>query len=591
MRPRVRARGPHEVAAGRRPGADASSTPVDDVAPPRELVAFDRIGCAADDPGRAEIGRVALEVDAGVDPDDVAGLQLDRLRRSRDTSHLDRRPTRRHHLEHRIDGVRGRAALGDGVEERARDGRRLDAGDARAAAPTAIACSLMRCAISMQRSSSSVLTSFAGPSTTLASQTAPLAERRPQRERARRRGRSAPSPSDATSACAPSSVSTAIHSSTTGRARHPRGTVCSRRGAVVVGAQHRDRAPRRGARTDRPQADVRRSGTRRCSAPQHTSVSTPAAVHRRARPWRCARRSCDRSRSRRRNGASGQARRTPTSQRAAAGRDRRVRRWCRWPREREHPTHAARARPCATARRGTSSGSESLAQTAGRNVARRRRRVDDHAVDARLERVERAPRTTRGRSGRGFRQHRDLHAASRGKSSGVERRAGAGRRTRRASALWATLIPSGRSAVSVPMQPSRSSSRSSVTNVAAGPARARAAVRRAPAAGAYRCARCARSRRSRVAGKRLERVRHPADPRRTRTRRSRRRGRAVPAVSPEVRRSSSSGRETVARRRERAARATGSAARVRTGRSSSTRPATIASTVRLSCAVARSWVS
>src|SRR5207253_297584 len=68
-----RARGPHEVAGGRARFEHVEAA-VDDLTPPCALVAMAALG-AADDKRAAEVGRVALVVDAGVDPDHVAGRE------------------------------------------------------------------------------------------------------------------------------------------------------------------------------------------------------------------------------------------------------------------------------------------------------------------------------------------------------------------------------------------------------------------------------------------------------------------------------------------------------------------------------------
>ena len=72
--------GVHEVGGGRA-GTNRGEHSIDDRPPARELVARDRVGRGVDDPRRAEVGRVAVQVDAGIDPEDVARRELLRARR------------------------------------------------------------------------------------------------------------------------------------------------------------------------------------------------------------------------------------------------------------------------------------------------------------------------------------------------------------------------------------------------------------------------------------------------------------------------------------------------------------------------------
>ena len=138
-----------------------------------------------------------------------------------------------------------------------------------------IASSLMRCAISMQRSSSSVLVSFAGPSTTLASHTG-----RPASAVHSGNGASSsaigPSVSAATSSWAPSAVSTASHSSIIGPGRAPWGNCVKSagRGSSARSTATERQADARGASAAGGRAPVRYE-TLFC--PQQTSVATPAA--------------------------------------------------------------------------------------------------------------------------------------------------------------------------------------------------------------------------------------------------------------------------------------------------------------------------
>ena len=157
-----------------------------------------------------------------------------------------------------------------------------------------IASSLMRCAISMQRSSSSVLVSFAGPSTTLASHTDRPAS-------AVHRGKGASS-----SAIGPSLSSGHELLGAFGgldceplldhRARSGAlGELREEHGARFVGAQDRDRTPGRCARSVRG---------RRARAGEVRDVVLPAAdergdagcLHGGAHLGDAARRSCGRSR-------------------------------------------------------------------------------------------------------------------------------------------------------------------------------------------------------------------------------------------------------------------------------------------------------
>ena len=98
---RCRARGRSTSSHGRRPSrasaAGTRSAPVapgfvtvehavDDLAPlVRTATRACCVGLAADDPRRAEVGRVAVEVDAGVDPQHVAGARARAARRAAGT--------------------------------------------------------------------------------------------------------------------------------------------------------------------------------------------------------------------------------------------------------------------------------------------------------------------------------------------------------------------------------------------------------------------------------------------------------------------------------------------------------------------------
>ena len=286
-----------------------------------------------------------MEVDAGVDPHHVARRELLRARREREhgspvTLYGPSATDRGHDLEHRVDGVRGRAELGDRAEEHAGERRSCARRGPRTAGSVASPASLIACAWRMHSSSSSVFVSFAGPSTVARVDRLAARERRPTAGRARRRARAAARERGRQLGGAlrgldlDRGVQVLVRDA---RAARLRGTRC--RGAATA---RRARAPRPARHHDARMWSA--AGTRAPVAyetlfcPHSSSTSTPAAPSRRAASRRgrdaCARgRACRRARSR---------------GNATSGRDR-YRAWrsdvCRYTATRAIKPSASRTRP------------------------------------------------------------------------------------------------------------------------------------------------------------------------------------------------------------------------------------------------------
>ena len=277
MRPWSRAGGAHEVGRRSRRAGPRRARRSTTVAPARELVALASRRVRGRRSTSRRSRRRSREVDAGVDPDDVAAL---RARPAASASGTSASPSTdsRHDLEHRVDGVGGRAELGDRVEERARRGSVAVHARRRERPDRPIACSLMACAardatqlvVGLQElgrcrapRSRRTLRAVAerGPERErrVVERDAPRRQRLPRARARRRRSR-------------PGSIPRA-----TDRCGAPSGNaVKARRGRRRPAAPRPTATPTRARRRRREPA--RRSGRRRCSARSTRATSTPAAA-------------------------------------------------------------------------------------------------------------------------------------------------------------------------------------------------------------------------------------------------------------------------------------------------------------------------